>query len=94
MGNSAESITVVASYGNGITHLARSVINAYLKTNGLNLNAEQIIYAEDYLQNLTGSYGLEVGQEINFSTIDIREAINQATTLTDRQIQNLSKYLN
>jgi len=94
LGNSAESITVVASYGNGITHLARSVINAYLKTNGLNLNAEQIIYAEDYLQNLTGSYGLEVGQEINFSTIDIREAINQATTLTDRQIQNLSKYLN
>ena len=93
-GNSTENITVVASYGNGITHLARSATNTYLKTNGLNLNPEQILYAEDYLQNLTGSYGLEVGQEINFSTADIQEAINQATTLTDSQIQNLSKYLN
>ena len=90
----SESTTIAAVSGSGITHLARTAINQYLAVNNLTLGAEQMIYAEDYLQNLTGTYNLEIGQEINFSTADIQTAINEATTLQDWQIQNLSQYVN
>jgi len=62
LGTTTGTMTVAAATGNGITHLARAAVNEYLQVNELSLGAEQIIYAEDYLQNLTGGYALSVGE--------------------------------
>lgn len=94
LGTTTNTMTVAAAVGNGITHLARTAVNEYLQTNGLALSAEQMVYAEDYLQNLTGDYALSMGEKINFSNSDIQTAINAAQGLADWQIENLSKYVN
>ncbi|MEX0916592.1 MAG: hypothetical protein WDZ44_00600, partial [Candidatus Spechtbacterales bacterium] len=60
------TLSVTASAGDGITHLARRVITEELSANTISLSAEQLVYAEDYLQNRTGCYGLEVGEEVSF----------------------------
>lgn len=85
-------VTVAANAGDGITHLARRVITQELASSGVTLSAEQLVYAEDYLQNRTGTYGLEVGQEVSFSAADIADAIEGAQNLQDWQIENLQHY--
>lgn len=90
----SNSTTVAAVAGSGVTHLARTAINQYLTANNLTLGAEQMIYAEDYLQNLTGTFALNVGEELSFATNDIEAAISAAQALADWQIQNLSQYVN
>lgn len=87
-----EVVSVTANVGNGITHLARIVIAEELSANGMTLTAEQLVYAEDYLQNRTGDYGLQIGQEVSFDTNDIADAISGAQNLTDWQIENLQQY--
>ena len=90
----SNSTTVAAVAGSGVTHLARTAVKQHIETNNIALSAEQVVYAEDYLQNLTGNYDLEIGQEIDFSTTDIQTAVSNAQNLTQWQIENLSKYVN
>jgi hypothetical protein len=87
-----QGVSVTASAGDGITHLARFVIAEELSASGTTLSAEQLVYAEDYLQNRTGDYGLEVGQEVSFEANDIADAISGAQNLTDWQLENLQQY--
>lgn len=86
-----------ASKGNGATHLARQALAEYLKDkDGLKnqLKTEQKIYIEDYLQKKVSHPGrLKVGNEITFSDNLIKEATDKAQKLSDRQINNLSKYV-
>lgn len=86
------SATVTAEAGDGITHLARRVIAQELASSGMVLNDEQLVYAEDYLQNRTGDYGLEIGQEVSFDAADISNAIAGAQNLSDWQLENLQQY--
>jgi len=94
LGVTSESITVAAVGGSGITHLARTGVQQYITNNDLLLSAEQMVYAEDYLQKLTGNYNLEVGQELSFAMSDVETAVTAAQNLEDWQIQNLSQYVN
>ncbi len=86
------SIIMTAQAGDGITHLARRTIQQTLLENDIELSAEQLVYAEDYLQNMTGSQWLEIGQTVEFSQDDIGGAINAAQGLQDWQVQNLTQY--
>ena len=86
------SITKTAVPGEGITHLARRAIKDYLTSTEESLNAEQRIYAEDYVQNRIGSESLEVGQKLSFSNDLLKEAIDSSQTLQDWQIENLKQY--
>ena len=60
--------------------------------NGSELTEEHKIYIEDYLQNKTGSQGLEIGDQETFSEDLIQEAISNANKLSPKSLENLSKY--
>lgn len=84
--------TEIAQTGDGITHLARRALATYLASETIGLNAEQLVYAEDFLQNLTGTQLLNVGEIITFSAQDIETSITGALELTDLQLENLKLY--
>lgn len=91
------NIVVSAAKGNGATHLARQALKEYLKDkNDLagQLKAEHKIYIEDYLQkHVAHPNVLKVNDQITFSENLVKEAIDQAQKLTDKQINNLHKYV-
>ena len=90
-------IVAKAVKGNGATHLARAALKEYLKDKSEltgQLEIEQKIYIEDYLQKHTAHTKiLKIGDEISFSNELIKEAIDQAQKLTDSQIKNLGQYV-
>jgi len=89
---SASSITVSTQKGEGITHLARHALTEHLKNEGKTFSPEQKIYAEDYIQNKTGSEMLEIDQKLSFSTDLLKEAVQKSEALEDWQIENLKQY--
>ncbi len=94
--NENDKITVKANKGAGITHLARQAAKEYLDQHAdlkQNITPEHKIYIEDYIQKKTGSYGLKVGQELTFDNNLIKEAIDHASQLSEKQLQNLHKYV-
>lgn len=90
---SEKTITVTASRGDGVTHLARQALSNYLQENpGISLSKEQKVYIEDYLRRQTSKKGLFVGDQISFDKQLISDAVGQAQILTSSQLQNLEKY--
>ena len=88
-----KAYTASAESGDGITHLARKVTGKYLDENDISdINNEQKIFIEDYLQNKTGQEFLELGETREFSENLIAEAIDLSRGLNDNDIENLSKY--
>jgi len=88
------NITAKAAKGNGATHLARQAFKEYAKDKSLDLKKEQKIYIEDYLQKHAKKDSLlHPGSEITFSEQEMKDAVDHAQKLTDKQIQNLSKYV-
>jgi hypothetical protein len=85
----------VAAKGEGLTHLARRALKAYLQEHSVNfeLKPEHKIYIEDYLALKMGYRWLKVGEEVGFSEDLIQEALNKAQSLTPVQIQNLSQFV-
>ncbi|MEX2008278.1 MAG: hypothetical protein WD850_02240 [Candidatus Spechtbacterales bacterium] len=81
-----------AASGEGITHLARRAISQTLQQSDSELNAEQMVYAEDYLQNRVGDYGLALGQTLTFDEGDINDAIERAQNLTPDQLESLERF--
>jgi len=88
-----ESFVVMAAKGNGTTHLARKALADYLEKNPDEaLAPEHKIYIEDYLRKMVGPKSLEVGTSVEFSKNLIQDAIAQAKTLNENQVNNLHKY--
>lgn len=88
--------TIKALKGAGVTHLARKALAEYLDENPelkKNLKAEQKIYIEDTLKRQAGSYPLKIGQELTFKDNQIKEAVDKSQKLTEKQLQNLHKYV-
>jgi len=81
-----------AVIGDGITHLARRAVKSYLTAKKITLTPEQKVYAEDYIQNQTGTRMLETNETLTFSHSLIEEAIGQAQKLNASQIENLGQY--
>lgn len=91
--NSGEGYKVAAIRGEGITHLARKAIAAYLSENSdSEVTALHKIYAEDYLKDRIGSQGIEIGHEETFSKAIIQEAIASSKKLSQTSLNNLKKY--
>lgn len=86
------NVILKAKSGEGVTNLARAAISQYLQDTGRTLSAEQRIYSEDFLKDATGSFPLEIGQQVSFSTADVETAYELAVHLTDTQLINLSQY--
>lgn len=86
-------ISETAAKSEGVTHLARRAVKEYLNNTAESLNAEQKIYAEDYLKKKTGTKMLEIGEKVEFSIDLIKQSIEKAKGLNQKQIENLSKYV-
>ena len=84
----------VAGKAEGITHLARRALKKYLQANPqqFQVTPEHKVYIEDYLAKSLGGRWLMEGEEIEFSTDLIEEALTKAEGLTPAQLQNLSQY--
>jgi hypothetical protein len=93
--DSGKQYIETAVYGDGITHLARRALDEYIQEtgDGANLSKEQKIYAEDYMQNRTGSEKIEIGHQETFSEKLIKEAISNANNLSEKSLQNIAKYI-
>jgi hypothetical protein len=93
--DSGKQYTETAVFGDGITHLARRALGAYIEEtgDGANLSKEQKIYAEDYMQNRTGSEKIEIGHQETFSEGLIKEAISSANNLSVKALENITKYV-
>ena len=89
-----EAFIETAARGDSRTTLARQALRNFLeKNNDSSLTAEHKIYIEDYLQKTVGhTSGVHVGTQITFSKIQIRDAIEKSKTLTESQLNNLTKY--
>lgn len=89
-----EAFIETAARGDSRTTLARKALRNYLeKNNDSSLTAEHKIYIEDYLQKTVGhTSGVHVGTQISFSKTQIRDAIEKSKTLTESQLNNLTKY--
>lgn len=87
-------ISVSAMPSEGVTHLGRQALKEYLKANSaLTLKPEQKIYIEDYLKDKTSQTSLQLGETKSFSSDLIKEAVDAAQKLNEKQIENLSKYV-
>lgn len=81
-----------AQAGEGLTHLARRTISAHLENTESDLNPEQRIFAEDYIQKKLGGRILMLNEEVSISKELVAEAISLAQELTPVQQENLEQY--
>jgi len=84
----------IAQDGEGITHLARRALKKYLqeKPQDFEITPEHKIYIEDYLAKAMGGGWLNLGEEVEFSEVLIKEAIEKSKNLSPEQLQNLTQY--
>lgn len=90
----SDAFVETAETGDSLTTLSRKALKNYLeKNNDSALTAEHKIYIEDYLRRKVDHSGkVLVGDEISFSKMQIKDAIEKAKTLNDNQLENLKKY--
>jgi hypothetical protein len=89
-----EAFVETAIRGDSLTTLARKATRDYLEKNSdSSLTAEHKIYIEDYLRKNVGHVGgVSTGDQVSFSKILIKDAIEMAKTLSPNQLKNLEKY--
>lgn len=78
--------------GEGLTHIARRVLDQHLSEQGNNLDAERRVFVEDYVQKTLGGEDLYLGEEVSISRELISEAINLSFSLEAKQLENLKNY--
>lgn len=90
-----EKISVRASAGDGVTHLARRAIQERLQTQEIELSAAQKIYAETVLTQNESYYqqSIDPSAEIDFSNQDIDDVIRGAQDLSQSQIDAWNVYV-
>ena len=88
------SFIQTAVRGDSVTTLSRKALRNYLeKSNDSSLTAEHKIYIEDYIQKkMNHPGGMQINEKMTFSKPLIEEAIGQAKTLNDNQLENLKQY--
>ncbi len=89
---SEESITETAGHGDGVTHLARRAVQQYEEQNGLDLSAEQKLYAETVLKNQNYQPSLSVGETITFDGDILTDVVTEAQNLSPSQIEAWGAY--
>ena len=86
-------ITVTASYGESLTHLARKATAQYISENNVQgLTPAHKIYIEDTLRRSVSNKSVTPGTSVSFSNESISSAINSAKSLNDYQLQHLNGY--
>lgn len=82
----------IAGKGDSITTLARKAIKEYMDENGIEINSEQRVFCEDYIQKKIGDREINTGEKIVVSGDLIKEAVNKSLDLSPDQIDNLKNF--
>jgi hypothetical protein len=82
----------VAGNGDSITTLARKAIKEYMDENGVNINSEQRVFCEDYIQKKIGDKGINAGESVVVSSDLITEAVHKSLDLSPSQLENLTNF--
>lgn len=84
----------VAQKGDGLTHLARRAATRYLSENevGYEVTNEQRIYIEDYVRKHMAKGHVSIGSSHEISFDLIKDAVEKAGQLNEKQLRNLTKY--
>lgn len=91
---SETNITVKASAGDGVTHLARKAVAEYINDKEISLSKEQKIYSETVLKNKYYQHHLNLSQEVTFELSDLEDTVQKAQNLSEDEIKAWSKYIN
>ena len=80
--------------GDSATTLSRKALRNYLeKNNDPNLTAEHKVYIEDYVRKKMNYAGrVQIDDKMTFEKTLLKEGIEAAKTLNERQLENLKKY--
>lgn len=83
-----------AQKGDGLTHMARRAATRYLADHdaGYTITNEHRIYIEDYIQKHLNRHPVTIGSEETISFDLVKQAVDSASHLTDKQLHNLTKY--
>ncbi|MDD5606606.1 MAG: hypothetical protein PHN37_01965 [Candidatus Pacebacteria bacterium] len=76
--------------GEGLTHLARRALIEY--SSDIELNNEQKIYIEDFIQKRLDQIDLYPGDIVSIPEDLIEQGINQALQLQEHELENLKQY--
>ena len=84
----------VAQKGDGLTHLARRATTRYLADHetGYSVTNEHRIYIEDYIRKHMEKGHVALGAEKTISFDLVKQAIESANKLSQKQLNNLTKY--
>lgn len=84
----------VAQKGDGLTHLARRAATRYLSDHetGYTVTNEHRIYIEDYIRKHMEQGRVAIGAEKTISFDLVKQAIESAGKLSEKQLKNLMKY--
>lgn len=94
-----DAVIEKAIKGDGITHLSRKALAAYLEENQQakeGLSKEHKIYIEDYLKDTkvkerSEKKTLQIGEEVSFSKDLIKQAIDSSKKLSDNQLKQIQQ---
>lgn len=87
------ALTETAQVGEGVTHLARRAVAAFLQERGISdLQATHKVFIEDTLARQAGYGWIDVGTTQTFEMTSIESAISAARALTPAELSNLEQY--
>ena len=95
-GNTTDTAYVEkAVKGDGLTTLSRRATTRYLASNdvGYTVTNEHRIYIEDYIRKHLAKHPVTVGSEETISFDLVKQAVESAQHLNDKQLHNLTKYV-
>lgn len=83
-----------AVHGDSLTTLSRKAATRYLASNdvGYQVTNEHRIYIEDYLRKHAAKHPVTIGSQQTVSFELIKQAVESAHQLNDKQLHNLTKY--
>lgn len=87
-----ETVKITVMRGDGLVLVCRRALAEYLKIFSQELTAGQKVFIEEILRKKIGIKKLIIGEEVEFSFNDIKEAILQSKNLSPYQLQVWEDY--
>lgn len=89
----SQNYDYVAKRSNNLTLLVRRSLQLYDESNGqISLSEAQIVYAETNIVRQLGSYGLNVGQEVNVPADLVAQFATSSQNLSEAQVAAWGRY--
>jgi hypothetical protein len=91
--NSSLSYSYTAQKGDSFSLIARKAVQTYGLINNVNLSQAQIIAAETYLTQASGSPALNQGQAVSVNVSEVKSSVEKAQALSQDAATLWQKYV-